>query len=59
MPLTERLTLCSEPMVLIGLAQTRVLADQWTVVSANGALTAHCENTLALVDGEPEILTRL
>ena len=59
MPLTEGMTLCIEPMVLIGMAQTRVLADQWTVVSANGALTAHCENTLAIVDGEPEILTRL
>lgn len=58
-PLSEGMTLCIEPMVLIGMAQTRVLADQWTVVSGNGALTAHFENTLAIMDGEPEILTRL
>ncbi|HQJ10273.1 MAG TPA: type I methionyl aminopeptidase [Anaerolineae bacterium] len=53
------MTLCIEPMLLIGTAQTRVLENEWTVVSANGALTAHFENTLAVVEGEPEILTRL
>ncbi|MDX9953830.1 MAG: type I methionyl aminopeptidase [Anaerolineae bacterium] len=57
--LAEGMALCIEPMVLIGTAQTRVLDDHWTVVSANAALTAHFENTLAIVDGEPEILTRL
>ncbi len=59
MLLVDGMTLCIEPMVLIGTAQTQVLEDQWTVVSSNGALTAHFENTLAIVDGEPEILTRL
>jgi len=53
------MSLCIEPMLLIGTAQTRVLENEWTVVSANGALTAHFENTLAVVEGEPEILTRL
>lgn len=57
--LADGMALCIEPMVLIGTAQTRVLEDQWTVVPTNGALTAHFENTLAIVDGEPEILTRL
>lgn len=53
------MTLCIEPMVLIGTAKTRVLADRWTVISANKELTAHFEHTIVVVDGEPEILTRL
>lgn len=57
--LSEGMTLCIEPMVLIGTAQTRVLADGWTVVSVNGALTAHFENTVAITEDGPEILTRL
>ena len=32
-------------------------ADQWTVVSADGSLTAHFEHTVAVTEGEPEILT--
>jgi len=51
------MTLALEPMVLVGTAETRVLADQWTVVSADGSLTAHFEHTVAVTDGEPEILT--
>jgi methionyl aminopeptidase len=35
------------------------LADQWTVVSADGSLTAHFEHTVAVTEGEPDILTRL
>jgi methionyl aminopeptidase len=34
-----------------------VLADQWTVISADGSLTAHFEHTIAVTDGEPVILT--
>jgi methionyl aminopeptidase len=52
------MTLALEPMVLVGTAETRVLADQWTVVSADGSLTAHYEHTVAVTEGEPEILTR-
>lgn len=52
------MTLAIEPMVLVGTFQTRVLPDQWTVVSADGSLTAHYEHTVAVVDGEPLILTR-
>lgn len=58
-PLLDGMALCIEPMVLIGTARTRVLEDQWTVVSSNGALTAHYENTLAIMDGEPVVMTRL
>jgi methionyl aminopeptidase len=51
------MTLAVEPMVCAGDWQVRVLADKWTVVSADGSLTAHYENTILITDGEPEILT--
>jgi methionyl aminopeptidase len=44
-------------MVLIGTPHTRVLSDQWTVVSADGSLTAHFEHTVAVTENEPLILT--
>ncbi len=53
------LTIALEPMVLIGTHETRVLPDQWTVVSADGSLTAHFEHTIAVTEGEPLILTVL
>ncbi len=53
------LTIALEPMVLIGTHETRVLPDQWTVVSADGSLTAHFEHTVAVTEGEPLILTVL
>jgi methionyl aminopeptidase len=46
-------------MVLIGTHETRVLPDNWTVVSADGSLTAHFEHTVAVTEGEPLILTVL
>ncbi|OGO62514.1 MAG: type I methionyl aminopeptidase [Chloroflexi bacterium RBG_19FT_COMBO_47_9] len=55
--LRQGMTIALEPMVLIGTSQTRVLPDQWTVVSADGSLTAHCEHSVAITDGEPLILT--
>jgi len=48
-----------EPMVLIGTPETRVLADQWTVVSMDGSLTAHFEHSVAVTEGDPLILTVL
>ncbi len=53
------MTIALEPMVMVGTSATRTLADQWTVVSADGSLAAHFEHTVAVTDGEPEILTRL
>jgi methionyl aminopeptidase len=53
------MTIALEPMVLVGTPRTRVLADQWTVSSADGSLTAHFEHTVAVTEGEPVILTRL
>jgi methionyl aminopeptidase len=51
------MTIALEPMVIAGTKLTKVLADQWTVVSADGSLTAHFEHTVAVTDGEPLILT--
>ena len=57
MPLKAGMTIAIEPMVLAGTAETRVLPDQWTVVSADGSLTAHFEHSIAVTEGEPLILT--
>jgi len=51
------ITIALEPMVLVGTALTRVLPDQWTVVSEDGSLTAHYEHSVAVTEGEPLILT--
>ncbi|SRR5258706_1134433 len=48
-----------EPMVLVGTHRTKVLADKWTVVSADGSLTAHFEHSVAVTEGDPLILTLL
>jgi methionyl aminopeptidase len=52
------ITIAIEPMVLVGTSATRTLPDQWTVVSEDGSLTAHFEHTVAVTEGEPEVLTR-
>jgi methionyl aminopeptidase len=57
--LRRGMTMALEPMVLVGDHRVRVLDDHWTVVSAQGRLTAHFEHTIAVQDGEAEILTRL
>ncbi len=51
------MTIALEPMVLVGTTRTRVLRDQWTVISADSSLTAHFEHSVAVTDGEPLILT--
>jgi methionyl aminopeptidase len=56
-PLRPGMTIAIEPMVLVGTPRTRVLPDQWTVVSADGSLTAHFEHSVAVTEGEPLILT--
>jgi len=57
MLLKAGMTIAIEPMVLVGTEETRVLPDQWTVVSADGSLTAHFEHSVAVTEGEPLILT--
>jgi methionyl aminopeptidase len=53
------MTIALEPMVLVGTPKTRVLADKWTVVSADGSLTAHFEHSVAVTEADPWILTEL
>lgn len=53
------MTLALEPMVLVGTPATRVLDDQWTVVSWDGSLTGHFEHSVAITDDGPIILTEL
>ena len=55
--LVKGMTLAIEPMVNMGAAAIRVLDDDWTVVTKDGSLCAHYENTILITDGEPEILT--
>ena len=51
------ITLAIEPMVNVGTHEVRILKDHWTVVTVDGKLSAHYENTVLITDGEPEILT--
>jgi methionyl aminopeptidase len=55
--LKKGMTLALEPMVNAGDWHTRVGDDQWTVSTADGSLSAHFEHTVAITDGEAEILT--
>jgi methionyl aminopeptidase len=57
MELEAGMTIAIEPMVLVGTPETRVLADQWTVISADQSLTAHFEHTVAVTANGPLILT--
>jgi methionyl aminopeptidase len=56
-PMLSGMTIALEPMVVAGDWRTRVLGDGWTVVTADGERSAHFEHTIAVTDGEPEILT--
>ncbi len=51
------MTLAVEPMINMGGWQVEWLEDDWTVVTKDGSLSAHYENTILVTDGEPEILT--
>ncbi|MDK1118618.1 MAG: M24 family metallopeptidase, partial [Anaerolineae bacterium] len=59
LPLRPGMTIALEPMVLVGTSATRVLSDQWTVVSADGSLTAHFEHSVAVTENGPLVLTDL
>lgn len=52
-------TIALEPMINVGDWRTRVLSDGWTLVTTDGALSAHFEHTVAITAGEAEILTLL
>lgn len=51
------MTLALEPMVNVGDWRTEVLDDDWTVVTADRALSAHYEHTIVVTGDEPEVLT--
>ena len=51
------LVVAIEPMVNVGGWRTRLLADRWTVVTADKSLSAHFEHTIAVTDDGPEVLT--
>lgn len=53
------MTIAIEPMVNAGTAEVRQLADKWTYVTADGALSTHYEHTIAILSDGPEILTSL
>lgn len=55
--LLEGMVLAIEPMVNIGTHKVKTLKDGWTVVTADSSLSAHYENTVAILSDGPEILT--
>ncbi|HEY8019185.1 MAG TPA: type I methionyl aminopeptidase [Actinomycetota bacterium] len=52
------LVVAVEPMLTLGGEETRQLTDGWTVVTADGSLSAHFEHTIAVTEEGPEVLTR-
>lgn len=55
--LVRGMTLAIEPMITLGTYEVKWKADKWTVVTKDGSLAAHYENTILITDGEPEILS--
>ena len=55
--LKSGMTLAIEPMINAGTFEVQMLSDGWTVVTADGAPSAHFEHTVLVTDSEPEILT--
>jgi methionyl aminopeptidase len=56
--LKKGMTLALEPMLNAGNYRTRTMPDGWTVRTADGSLSVHYEHTVAITDGEAEVLTR-
>jgi methionyl aminopeptidase len=55
--LKEGLVLAIEPMINLGSRQIKQLADGWSIVTADGRVSAHFEHDVAIVDGKPDILS--
>ena len=51
------MTIAIEPMINEGKSGVKVLGDRWTAVTVDGKLSAHYEHTIAITEGDPEILT--
>lgn len=58
-PLREGMVLAIEPMVNAGSPGLKILDDQWTAVTADGAHSAHFEHMIAVTHNGPDVLTRL
>lgn len=58
LPLKEGWALAIEPMFNLGTHETAVLDDGWTVITADGALSAHFEHTVAITPDGPKVLTQ-
>ncbi|MBR3834949.1 MAG: type I methionyl aminopeptidase [Lachnospiraceae bacterium] len=52
------MTIAIEPMINVGTHEVLWMDDDWTIVTADGELSAHYENTVLITEGEPEILSR-
>lgn len=57
--LQEGMILAIEPMVNAGKYKVKILPDGWTVITADGSLSAHFEHSVAITENGPEILSRL
>lgn len=55
--LAQGMVFAIEPMINQGTYDVKVLLDNWTVVTLDGKLSSHYENTVVITDGEPELLT--
>lgn len=55
--LVSGMTLAVEPMVIAGNEGVIELEDGWTIVTEDGTLSAHYENTILITENEPQILT--
>ena len=55
--LAKGMVFAIEPMICEGAYDVRTLENDWTVVTLDGKLSAHYENTVVITDGEPELLT--
>ena len=55
--LAKGMVFAIEPMICEGTFNVRTLSNDWTVVTLDGKLSAHYENTVVITDGEPELLT--
>ena len=57
--LRKGMTIAVEPMIQQGVKETKVLSDDWTVVSLDGKLSAHYEHTVLITEDGYEILSKL
>lgn len=53
------MVLAIEPMIVMGSPKTKILSDEWTVVTEDGSRAAHFEHTVAITPSGPEVLTSL